>query len=457
MAPPRIQKGPTGLIKGLRELLKEMKRKDILKTISEFSLDYASLYGYANSTHYDLVYDGVKYPPKAVFGLAAARIIGRPLTSDEFEGGEKTPCFAIIRSLGFNIIEKNPDDSLSSNIRSLKPYHFYELKEISQIFQLGIKFKYGSDQWGMSDIIEIPKGSGNFVFIVTLGDPKEGNSYRDDLTANGFFFLGYKSPQCLKSKITQKLIAHNSGENNIYLFLRPEKGIKYIYLGLLDYSDHNLIETNLVRFMWRIKKWDLDEKEFEKLLLLSRTTPDIKYYCPVTNKQFKLQTLKPTQPPVRSKVTIRKSTSKSLEVKNIDWAERDRRNRKLGMLGEKLVVQYEVSILREAGRNDLAEQVHHIAAYDATVGFDVASFFLDGRPKRIEVKTTTGAASTPFYISMNEVLASRDDPSSYVIYRIFKYNPESFQIDFYQLKGNVEHFCNLKPINFLAYPINPFK
>jgi hypothetical protein len=78
----------------------------------------------------------------------------------------------------------------------------------------------------------------------------------------------------------------------------------------------------------------------------------------------------------------------------------------------------------------------------------------DGSPKRIEVKTTQGPASTPFYISLNELLASRNDASSYAIYRVFDYRPDSDQVKFFELLGDVELSCGLEPVSFRAYPGN---
>ena len=61
---------------------------------------------FRDSTEYDLIEDGVAYPPKAVLGLAARRILGRVLTPAEFSGGESSKCFAVLKNLGFTIVPK---------------------------------------------------------------------------------------------------------------------------------------------------------------------------------------------------------------------------------------------------------------------------------------------------------------------------------------------------------------
>jgi hypothetical protein len=102
-----LQKGPSGRIRGLRRLLSGVTRSDILAVLSNFSLEKVAQHGFADSIDFDLVHEGALFPPKAVLGLAAQRVVGRPLTSDEFSGGESSPCFAVLRELGFAIQSKS--------------------------------------------------------------------------------------------------------------------------------------------------------------------------------------------------------------------------------------------------------------------------------------------------------------------------------------------------------------
>lgn len=43
---------------------------------------------FADSTRYDLLVEGRRYPPKAIVGLAARYVTGQPLTPEDFSGGE---------------------------------------------------------------------------------------------------------------------------------------------------------------------------------------------------------------------------------------------------------------------------------------------------------------------------------------------------------------------------------
>jgi hypothetical protein len=136
---------------------------------------------------------------------------------------------------------------------------------------------------------------------------------------------------------------------------------------------------------------------------------------------------------------------------NIDWAAKDERNRKLGKLGEDMVLEYERNSLIAAGRFDLAERVAHIALSNSSAGFDVSSFFTDGRTKLIEVKTTQGPASTPFFISANELRVSRDNPDCYRIYRIYSFFPGTATVSFYEIDGVVDQVCELEPTTYRAF------
>ncbi|WP_336751763.1 DUF3883 domain-containing protein [Aeromonas hydrophila] len=134
----------------------------------------------------------------------------------------------------------------------------------------------------------------------------------------------------------------------------------------------------------------------------------------------------------------------------VDWAAREQRNRDLGLAGELLVMAHEQERLRDAGRNDLAARVEHVALSDSAAGYDILSFNLDGRERFIEVKTTTGPASTPFYISENEVAISRQLQERFWLYRVHGYSRELNHGTFFSLKGAVEEGFTLSPVQYKA-------
>lgn len=118
-------------------------------------------------------------------------------------------------------------------------------------------------------------------------------------------------------------------------------------------------------------------------------------------------------------------------VRKFDPVERDQRNRSLGRAGEAFVVDVERNRLAQAEREDLARKVRWVAEEDGDgAGYDIHSFDPQGHERLIEVKTTNGAARTPFFISRNECELATERPLDWSIYRVhlFARQPRIFTI-----------------------------
>jgi 5-methylcytosine-specific restriction protein A len=79
-------------------------RQHILKAIAD--LDNGIEHAFGRSIGYDVLYEGRRYPPKAVVGLAAGEILGTPLGPYNFKGGLKSKCFRTLIRNGFTIVTK---------------------------------------------------------------------------------------------------------------------------------------------------------------------------------------------------------------------------------------------------------------------------------------------------------------------------------------------------------------
>jgi len=64
-------------------------------------------HGFAPTTTYDLVWEGRRYPPKAILGTAYEFANGRRLASGDFEGG-KTGAVKVLGQLGFTVEPRQP-------------------------------------------------------------------------------------------------------------------------------------------------------------------------------------------------------------------------------------------------------------------------------------------------------------------------------------------------------------
>ena len=118
-------------------------------------------------------------------------------------------------------------------------------------------------------------------------------------------------------------------------------------------------------------------------------------------------------------------------VRKFDPVERDHRNRALGHAGEEFVLEVKRDRLIEADRSDLARKIRWVSAEDGDgAGYDVFSFEPNGKERLIEVKTTNGAARTPFFLSRNECELAAERPEDWRIYRVhlFASEPRIFMV-----------------------------
>ena len=118
-------------------------------------------------------------------------------------------------------------------------------------------------------------------------------------------------------------------------------------------------------------------------------------------------------------------------VRKFDPVERDHRNRSLGKAGEAFVLGLEQQRLAGADRADLARKVRWVADEDGDgAGYDILSFDPNGRERLIEVKTTNGAAKTPFFLTRNERDLATERPADWRIYRVhlFAKQPRIFTV-----------------------------
>ncbi len=133
-------------------------------------------------------------------------------------------------------------------------------------------------------------------------------------------------------------------------------------------------------------------------------------------------------------------------------AERDARNRDLGKAGEALVFEVEKRWLDGLGRNDLSGRVRWVARDDGDgYGFDILSF--DGigdkanRERWLEIKTTNGPRTTPFFITDNELCVSKERPDVFRIVRLYDFRRQARA---YRLEPPLEQHVRLSPTIYRA-------
>ena len=132
-----------------------------------------------------------------------------------------------------------------------------------------------------------------------------------------------------------------------------------------------------------------------------------------------------------------------------DYLQREMSNASLGLAGEEFVLEFEQERLSRIGDGGLADRIEHVAQTQGDgAGFDIRSFDDAGADLFIEVKTTRYGKQTPFYISANELVFSREKRSSYGLYRVFEFRVEP---KLFVMPGAVDERCVLHPTVYRAH------
>lgn len=144
------------------------------------------------------------------------------------------------------------------------------------------------------------------------------------------------------------------------------------------------------------------------------------------------------------------TASRSMTTKKTDFEAKTKAQAKIGLAGEKAIVRHERNQLVKAGKQKLAKLVEHVSLKNDSAGYDILSFFPDGREHFIEVKSTVGPANEPFYISANEVEFSQNYPDQYSVYRVYAMNPDEVSWNYFRYSGSIRDHFQLSPMNFKA-------
>ncbi|WP_225874960.1 protein NO VEIN domain-containing protein [Vibrio atypicus] len=245
------------------------------------------------------------------------------------------------------------------------------------------------------------------------------------------------------------------GGETVVLFARVYEKVKsksqpFIYVGELRYVKHSYpIDSKDIPVEVIFEVSEHKESASEALSSLYEWAPGIDLdYKPINVLGTVLTETSAPSPSRRST----NDKGKSKRTGKTNWAERDERNRNLGLAGEKLVIQSEIQKLIDLGRSDLADKVEHVAKDNDYAGYDVLSFDEQGNEKYIEVKTTKQSKGTAFFISRNEVEVSVEKGDQYWLYRVYNLDESTGVANFYSLQGPVDQKFELKSENFKASP-----
>lgn len=324
----------------------------------------------------------------------------------------------------------------------------YTREDVHSIFSPHTAFTPQSGTWGLQGIVRIPEREGDWVFFVTFGQYQGSHAFDESITDEGVLSWQSQPSQRLDDRVIRSLISHNKEFNTIYLFLRTSRNSKYTYLGRLGYLIHDQNRETPVYFQWQLLDWPIPQEAMDRIGLNLLNTEGTQRHLLVAQDA---DTLKIVNKPMVSRTRNGIDTQDFKAHKTPNYAERDHKNLQLGLQGEALVLEQEKKALILAGRSDLAKKVIHVSVVEGDgAGYDIKSYFPDGSPRYIEVKTTKGSASTPFYISPNELAFSERHSSNYSLVRVFSYNSELNYGKAFLIKGNLRENLELTPTQYSA-------
>jgi hypothetical protein len=137
----------------------------------------------------------------------------------------------------------------------------------------------------------------------------------------------------------------------------------------------------------------------------------------------------------------------------IDFIEKEIRNKHLGLLGELFILKSEIEFLKSHGKNDLAAKVQHVSVERGDgLGYDILSYDLWGNEKKIEVKTTRGDISRPFYLTRNELEVSSKNSKNYYLYRLFDFDSKLNKGKYYLIIGDIANSLQIDALVYIAFP-----
>jgi len=345
-------------------------------------------HGFGESTGYDLIEGAQRYPPKAVLGLAATRILGHPLGPNDFKGGIQSECFRTLKQLGFHIEPKDAPtgpgtDWSEDEVRAVVETYFEMLAKESEGINYN-KTRYRNDL--LTRMNGRAKGAIEFKF----------QNVSAVLSEMGFPYInGYKPRHNFQKPLLPELVAEHLGSERLQV------------------------------------------SKIESAFELVPDTPVVVDFAACFFNAPPREAVETVEPSFKPR------------AKSTDFVARDDANRKLGRAGEEFVIECEKWRLIEGGRPDLAAKVKHSSVdVGDGLGYDILSFdLLDSQPIFIEVKTTNCGAEFPFYVSSNEVAFSEKNSSRFHLYRVFDFRKSP---KVYVLQGSMTETFDLAPKNYSA-------
>lgn len=130
-----------------------------------------------------------------------------------------------------------------------------------------------------------------------------------------------------------------------------------------------------------------------------------------------------------------------------NYIDNEKENKRIGDLGELLVLQHEQEKLKTLGIRK--EPEHKSKSEGDGLGYDILSYNEQGKEIFIEVKTTVRNYDAPFFITRNELLRSKQDNDKFFLYRLYEFDDANNNAKYYRRQGDLTELC-VNPILYRA-------
>jgi uncharacterized protein DUF3427 len=205
--------------------------------------------GVHDSTKYDLIWHGHRFPPKVVIRKAVQIEHGIDLPESEFSGGRHAgQANAILEECGFVIVPKTPNTAQLP----LELFSRYGRKEIFT----AVRVKYDPQQQHLNVGLSPRCEDDGYLIFITLNkeDLDPAHDYDDELFAQEFIWVTRRDA----TEDQENYVNLRLDETRVSLFVRTNPREEFAYLGELEYKEHHPFKDpatgrSQIRFFWRIR------------------------------------------------------------------------------------------------------------------------------------------------------------------------------------------------------------
>lgn len=248
----------------------ELTRDEILAAITDYLRGDVS-HDFIESTKFDLLHDGQRFPPKAITGLAALRHTGELPAPRDFTGGVGSKCFRLLQGAGFRVVPK----------LGMIPFdvgHTYTRKKIGEY--LGTDEDTTKGDWATGYHLHRDDAAGIpgwwFLFPSVGEEARTGHDYHNAwLSETELQWEGKTHAHQGQPQIDSLL----SGNAPVLLFSRDSNRDPFTFHGLATPS--RIEDTTPVRLVWVVDA----QSTVPPALTDAESLPDESDYVPTAGDQ----------------------------------------------------------------------------------------------------------------------------------------------------------------------------